>query len=719
MQPTVAFVWHMHQPYYVDRATMTTPLPWVRLHGIKAYYDLAVLAEAFPEARQTFNLTPSLVAPILELAEGRVTDRYREVTLTPPADLSPLDRVFVLQHFFMAHWDTMIKPAARYWSLLLKRGVTVDPAQWAAVTRRFSTQDLLDLQVWFNLAWFGHAARHPEIEDQAKGERFTEEDKRVVLDLQSAVLRDILPKYRALQEAGVAELTTSPFYHPILPLLIDSDAALRAQPDARLPQRLVVPEDAREQLARGVALHERVFGRRPAGLWPSEGSVSPDLIPLLHEQGIRWIATDEGILAKSLSGGEAATSPYVPYRVTVRDAEVVVVFRDRTLSDLIGFTYARNAPEARPRFLRPRGGDRRARAAAPALVAVVLDGENPWEAYPDGGKEFLTQVYRRLAARRGAGLDRRRRDPGRAVRPAPRPPAQRVVDQPEFQGSGSATPRTTGAWTSLHRTRQFSRPGGPARAVAGGGRGGLGRAVRRGGQRLVLVVRRRLFEPAGPGVRPDLRRPPRPRLFVFGEPAPPFSSSRSSSSAASCRSGAGRLHHPDHRRRATSFYEWWSASHYVVRSDAAQMYCPVAYLDGIWYGFDREHFYLRLDLAPALVGDAGPYEGCCRILAPRPVKLVFPFTRDATRCTLLRGDGSVSDGGEAPWAAVPTTARVAIRKIVELAVPFADLGVKEGERVEFVVEVSEGGIELDHYPAKRPCTFVVPGPDFEAMMWSV
>ena len=725
MPPTVAFVWHMHQPYYVDRATMTTPLPWVRLHGIKAYYDMAVLAEAFPEVRQTFNLTPSLVAQILELVEGRVTDRYREVTLTPPADLSPLDRVFVLQHFFMAHWDSMIKPAARYWSLLLKRGVTVDPAQWAAVTRRFSTQDLLDLQVWFNLAWFGHAARarHPEIEElRTKGERFTEEDKRVVLDLQSAVLRDILPKYRALQDAGVVELTTSPFYHPILPLLIDSDAALRAQPDARLPQRLTVPEDAREQLARGVALHERVFGRRPAGLWPSEGSVSPDLIPLVHEQGIRWIATDEGILAKSLSGGEAATSPYVPYRVTVRDAEVDIVFRDRTLSDLIGFTYARNAPEAAARDFFDRveaiGARERPR---PALVAVILDGENPWEAYPDGGKEFLSQVYRRLAARQGA----RASTVSDAIRDAP------LVQPLAHLHSGSwinqnfkiwiGHSEDNQAWTSLRRTRQFlaSRAAQPERSPE---------AVAEAWDALYAAEGSDWFWWYGDDfsitLAPEFDRIFRGHLArvyqLFGEPAPPFLKQpiKLERGELPIREPIGFIT-PTIDGMATSFYEWWSASHYVVRSDAAQMYCPVSYLDGIWYGFDREHFYLRLDLAPALVGDAGPYDGCCRILAPRPVKLVFPFARDAARCTLLRGDGSVSDGGEAPWATVPTTARVAIRKIVELAVPFADLGVKEGERVEFVVEVSEGGIELDHYPAKRPCTFVVPGPDFEAMMWSV
>ena len=388
--PTVAFLWHMHQPYYVDGETMTTPLPWVRLHGIRSYSDMIGTAEAFPEIRQTFNMAPSLVAQVLELVEGRVNDRYLMTTLTPAADLRLEDRVFLLQNFFMAHWDSMIRPASRYWSLLLKRGMAVDPSAWPVVAKRFSTQEYLDLQAWFNLAWFGYdaRARHPAIDAlRAKGERFSEDDKRVIVETQRAVLRTMLPRYRALAEEGRIELTTSPFYHPILPLLIDSDSALRAQPDGRLPQRIAVPEDAREQVTRGIALHQRVFGHRPQGMWPPEGSVSPEVVPLLAAQGIRWVATDEGILAKSLSGGEAATTPYLPYRVTVEGASLDLVFRDRVLSDLIGFTYANNPPEAAAQDFMGRVAAIAAQERRPApLIAVILDGENPWEAYPDGGR---------------------------------------------------------------------------------------------------------------------------------------------------------------------------------------------------------------------------------------------------------------------------------------------------------------------------------------------
>jgi alpha-amylase/alpha-mannosidase (GH57 family) len=725
MPPTVAFLWHMHQPDYVDRTAMVTPLPWVRLHGVKAYYDMAVLAEAFPEVRQTVNLTPSLITQLLELAEERVSDHYRDLTLAPAADLPPEQRVFILQHFFMANWDTMIKPIPRYWNLLLKRGLAVDPAQWAAVARRFSTQDYLDLQLWFNLAWFGHAARarYPAIDAlREQGERFTEEDKRVVLDTQSAVLRELVPRYRALQDAGTIELSTSPFYHPIIPLLIDSDSALRAQPDARLPQRFAVPEDARAHLARGLALHERVFGRRPSGLWPSEGSVSPEMVPLLHEQGVRWIATDEGILARSLSGTESRTSPYLPYRVTVDGASVDVVFRDRTLSDLIGFTYARNAPEvAAQDFLdRVQAIAARERPHTP-LIAVILDGENPWEAYPDGGKEFLSQLYRRLGQRQGVTTATL----SDAVREAP------AVQPLGGLHSGSwinqnfkiwiGHPEDNQAWTAVRRTRQFlvSRAGESGRSPE---------SLAQAWEALYAAEGSDWFWWYGDDFSSVLAlefdrifRSHLTRVYqVLGEPVPPWLRQpiKLEHGDTPIREPVGFIF-PTIDGVATSFYEWWSASYYSVHSDAAQMYCPVSYLSGIWYGFDLDHLYVRCDPAPAVAGATGSYLGCCHVLAPRPFKITFPLSGGAdVRCALVKGDGA-GDGGQVQWQTVATQARIGVGKIVELAVPFADLDLKEGERVEFVVEILDGGIELDHYPAKRPCSFVVPGRDFEAKMWSV
>jgi alpha-amylase/alpha-mannosidase (GH57 family) len=715
--PTVAFLWHMHQPSYLDRKANCVRLPWVRLHGIRAYYDMAVLAERFADVHQTFNLVPSLTSQIDDLIEGRVRDRFLEVTSVAAADLDPDDRVFVLQYFFMAHWEAMIRPAPRYWSLLLKRGVSVGPAEWPSVARRFSTQELLDLQVWFNLAWFGYAARqrYPAIDQlRAKGARFSEDDKRVVMDAQAAVLRELVPRYRALADAGVAELTTSPFYHPIMPLVIDTESARRATPDAKLPERFAAPEDAEAQLARAVDHHDRVFGRRPEGLWPPEGAVSPEVVPIAARHGIRWMAADEGVLARSSVGRGSPGTLYAPYRVTVDGASLDVIFRDRTLSDLIGFTYAHNPPEAAAedfcaRILAIAARD----ASSRNVVAVILDGENPWEAYPDGGEGFLSAVYRRLAE----GRDIRAASIGAAIREAP------VVAELSHLHSGSwinqnfriwiGHPEDNQAWTLLRRARQLLA------ARTGNADSGV---LHDAWDALYAAEGSDWFWWYGDEFS-SMLSPEFDRIFrlhlarvyeVLNQPVPP-----ALRQAIKIERDQERmcepvgLIHPTIDGRATSFYEWWSASRYTVRSDAGQMYCPVAYASTFFFGFDLEYLYLRLDVSPGVIGSAsGTFTGRCHMVAPRPLSLAFPLSRRDGTCTLTRGEG-------ADTITVPTAARVAIERVVELAVPFADLDIKEGERVEFFVEVWEGGVELGRYPPDRPCAFVVPGRDFESRMWSV
>ncbi len=716
--PIVAFLWHMHQPSYVDRSANLARLPWVRLHGTKAYYDMAVLAERFGEVHQTFNLVPSLTAQLIDLVEGRVQDRFLQITKVPASDLEPEDRIFVLQHFFMAHWEAMIRPAPRYWSLLLKRGVTVSANEWPAVARRFSTQDLLDLQVWFNLAWFGYAARHrygAVDELRAKGERFTERDKHAVLEAQTAVLRELIPRYRGLAEAGIAELTTSPFYHPILPLIIDTESAQRATPEVRLPDRFAAPEDAEVQLARAVEHHEQVLGRRPAGLWPPEGSVSPEVIPSAARHGFQWLATDEGVLARSLRSGDGSGTPYTPYRVTVDGVSLDVVFRDRTLSDLIGFTYAHNPPEA-------AADDFFGRVAAIAnrdsgrehMVAVILDGENPWEAYPDSGEGFLSAVYRRLATGRHA----RAATMSEAIRDAPARPALSHFHSGSWINQNFRIwighPEDNQAWSLLRRTRQFLATHGADPALSAEDRQNAWDALYAAEgsdwfwwygddftsmlspefDRIFRLHLARVYEALKQPVPAHLRQAIK---IARGEPA--------------IREPV-RFIHPTIDGRATSFYEWWSASQYTVRSDAGQMYCPVAYATALYYGFDLEHLYLRLDVSPGLMCSApGTFVGRCHVMTPRPLSLTFPLCRGDGACVLTQGEGPDA-------VVVPTRARVAVDRVVELAVPFAELGLKEGERVEFVVEVLEGKVELGRYPTDRACTFVVPGRDFEAMMWS-
>ncbi|MBI4716130.1 MAG: glycoside hydrolase, partial [Nitrospirae bacterium] len=392
----IAFVWHMHQPYYKDVVTGKFILPWVRLHGIKDYYDMAAILEDYPAVHQTFNLVPSLMEQIQDYLRG-VKDEYQEMTLKPAADLTPTERIFVLRNFFALNWDQMVFPHPRYRDLLEKRGHDGSEKAMERAARRFSTQDLLDLQVWFNLSWFDPLFKDgdPLLRELIrKGTDFTEEEKTAVMEKQLEVLGMILPEYRKLAERGQIEVTASPYYHPILPLLCDTQIARVALPGLPLPkQRFRQPDDARTQIQKAVAFHKSVFGVLPAGMWPSEGSVSEEILPMLTEAGIRWIATDEEILARSLDvhfhrglgeGGAVPEPLYHPYLLERDNRSLAIIFRDHQLSDLIGFVYSKWDPVKAAEDLIGRLHRIRTDLSGhsdPPLVSIILDGENAWEYY--------------------------------------------------------------------------------------------------------------------------------------------------------------------------------------------------------------------------------------------------------------------------------------------------------------------------------------------------
>ena len=408
----VAFVWHMHQPFYQDTTSGDYSLPWVRLHALKDYMHMAEALAEHPAVHATFNLVPSLVQQLQDYADGRAVDRCLAVSLKE--SWTPEDREFMFSFFFNIHWDRFIRRYPRYAELLELRQRAAGRADL------LSDGDYRDLAVWFNLAWTdpGLLQRDEALRAlAAKGRGFSLADMRALAARQQALIGRILPLYRRLEEAGQVELSTSPYYHPILPLLVDAYAARESTPTARLPEAPYAhPEDAAEQLRRAMDAHERAFGRRPRGLWPSEGSVSQALVPLLEQvEGLRWLATDEGILAHSLQTpiqrdheGHVLNPQvlYRPYRLQQRigadtPSHLQIFFRDVLLSDRIGFVYkslgsADAAGDLIWRLHRIR--QNLPPGSPPALVSIILDGENCWEEYEDNGTPFLRELYRRLSS---------------------------------------------------------------------------------------------------------------------------------------------------------------------------------------------------------------------------------------------------------------------------------------------------------------------------------
>ncbi len=392
--PALALYWHFHQPCYRDPATGRATMPWVRLHGIKDYYGMAELLREFPGVRCSFNFVPALLDQLEACAAGEAFDEFEELARRPAGELSPAERERAVEVFFYAHWDRMIRVHGRYGELLEKRAPWKRSAAQAAPD--FSTEELRDLATWSTLAWYHPLAVERDAglrELAAKGRDFSESEKLYVLDRQRSVLAEVIPAYRELAARGQIELTTTPYYHPILPLLVDMTSARAAIPGVRMPEHWKpVPEDAREQLRRAVASHRRRFGSAPAGCWPSEGSLSEAVVPLLAEAGFSWTASDEEILAYSLGRSMERSELYKPYRLEFGGENVAAIFRDRELSDAIGFVYHRWEDQAAA----ARDFVRRARESGGQLVTAILDGENAWEYYPGGGLPFLRALYAEL-----------------------------------------------------------------------------------------------------------------------------------------------------------------------------------------------------------------------------------------------------------------------------------------------------------------------------------
>ena len=386
----LALLWHMHQPYYEDLATGEHILPWVRLHAIKDYWGMVALLREFPGIRVTFNLVPSLVAQVQAFAANRARDRHLELGLKPAEELTPDEGRFLVANGFHAPYDQMIGPYPRYAELHARR----------MERRAFDARDLRDLQVWHKLVWIDPdlLGSDPRLVSLIKKDRdFAEADKAMLRGIELELLASVVQEYCDAGRRGQVELATSPFYHPILPLLCDSDAHLHAHPQAARPRvRFSRPEDARLQIDRAIAFHEASFGSRPNGMWPSEGSVSDQAVQLIADAGLQWIATDEDILARSLQQAMRPELLYRPYRLG--ESGPVALFRDHALSDRIGFHYKSwEAGAAADDFLgRVRDAGRRfteATGGEVATVSVILDGENAWEYYPGGGRPFLRALY--------------------------------------------------------------------------------------------------------------------------------------------------------------------------------------------------------------------------------------------------------------------------------------------------------------------------------------
>jgi len=419
MKPNLdlVFLWHMHQPDYRDYATGDFLLPWVYLHATKDYSDMAWHLEQHPQMHAVVNFVPVLLDQIEDYADQFATGKLRDPLLRMLGRenldcVSEADREFVLDSCFRSNHTKMIAPFPAY-KRLYDLFQLLEPQGGVSLTY-LSGQYLADLLVWYHLVWCGESVRreHPlVVRLLAKGEGYSAQERQALLALVGEVVSGIVPRYRRLAESGQIEISATPHYHPLAPLLIDLHSARESEPESSLPQSQVYP-GGRKRVARHLSMaresHQARFGVYPNGIWPAEGAVSTPLIGLLGEQDCHWAASGQGVLVNSLraagmASDEAMDYLYRPYRIEGQAGEVNCFFRDDRLSDMIGFEYSNwHGSDAASHFVAQLEGI--AHRAAPGqrpVVSVILDGENAWEYYPYNGYYFLHELYDKLQAHPG------------------------------------------------------------------------------------------------------------------------------------------------------------------------------------------------------------------------------------------------------------------------------------------------------------------------------
>lgn len=410
---SVVFYWHMHQPFYREAESGQYHLPWVYLHAIKDYTDMATIIEQVPGARAVVNYVPSLTAQIEDYAQQlrawldgeqeHLPDPMLAALATKSGDFNEADRAYLLENCFRLNHERNLhryEAYSRLWNL-------AQHAEKHEASDYLGGHYFTDLVTWYHLGWLGETVRQSNFVARRlieKERNFTYQDRRDLLTLIASLLSDVPGHYRRLEAAGKIELSTTPYAHPIMPLMLDFHTAKETVPDALIPEEPYPggEERAREHVVLAQQSHEKLFGSQPSGCWPAEGAVSEEALGILAESGFKWCATGEGVLHHSLGYNlreKQALSVYHPWLIGEDEKQITCFFRDDHLSDLIGFEYSRwNNSDAIANFMHELAVVRHHTQGMEApIVAIIMDGENAWEHFHENGLPFLTGLYQQIA----------------------------------------------------------------------------------------------------------------------------------------------------------------------------------------------------------------------------------------------------------------------------------------------------------------------------------
>lgn len=697
----VVFLWHFHQPYYGVPDADEFFLPWVRLHAVKSYYDMARMLEEWPAIRATFNFSGSLLQQIVEYVDDGKRDRWWRWSKKAPATLSLAERRGMVRNFFSLDVARKITPLSRYQDLYDRRqemGV-------ASLAESLSDQELLDLQVLFNLCWCGFGARDdfPLIDELlSQGQGFDERARNALLDIHIEVMSQLLPLYRKLIDRDQIEVSVSPMYHPIIPLVIDTEVAARPSPQRPRPTPYRAPEDAAAHIQQALELAESTLGVRPQGIWPSEGSVSPEASALFAEAGVQWIATDEEVLCRSRGDQwDRHRDLWRPWRLGDKPAPRIF-FRDRGLSDRIGFSYAKvgagDAADDLVGDLIEIGADLQ---ADKGCVSIILDGENPWEHYRDDGRPFLDALYARLSA----AEELRSNTPSRI--------AAELTSRLDHLHSGSwimanfniwiGHEQTNQAWEWLRKADEFL-----ARTTA---RSPSHPNLDRAREHLRIAQGSDWFWWYGDDFssEQDDQFDALFRALVAGVwstldvPAPdqlahPIGKAPTQANALQI-TVPQRFISPTIDGKIGGYFDWNRAGQITVSGGHGSMFESFRPLASILYGFSPLHFFLCLK-------PGEDFSAKCRF------QIHIEHRDRSHQIPLARGDTAIDDDALAGTA-------IAFDEVAELSIPLHMLGLSAGDHFELAIDIERDGLQLRRFPSHDAYRLEVPKIDPGLEYWIV
>ncbi len=710
----LSFLWHMHQPFYKNLWTGRYLLPWVLLHGTKDYFDMPFMIKDYENIRQNFNLVPSLLLQLKDYETGEVDDTYLNILKKPAEELNNDDKSFILMNFFNANWENMIKPLPRYYELLRKRGFYYSKENIENIQRYFSVQDFRDIQILFFLAWIDPMffGKYEELKRlKAKGRFFTEEDKVALIKAQHEILKGIIPLYREMAEKGKVELSTSPFYHPIIPLVIDNRIARVALPDISLPEKpFSYPEDAAAQIERALAYFHDTFHFLPEGMWPPEGSVSNEALRLYMRYNVNWIATDEDILFKSLNmegrrpGDSFLKSPeylYKPYKFESDGKEINIIFRDKMLSDLISFHYSRMHPKDAAndlinRILQIR--DQVKNKLRTPFVNITMDGENAWENYVNDGWDFFKYLYEMM-------------EKEESIRPITISDYLKEADSFGrihncFAGSwinhnfyiwiGHVEDNT--AWSLLTETREMLEKQDPEKMnknawesifIAEGSDWNWWYGDDHASENDEIFDL--LFRENLSNVYRFLGKEPTAKLSI-----PVIIEERE----VKPQIEPVNFIHPTIDGKRTNYFEWMGSGYIENKSHGVAIHESVTLIKGLYYGFDERYLYIRADLDKNYLNSEGDITFDIQITTSVKTFSISYSAKD----NIVNTD-------------IPVTIKYV--DILEASLEISSLGIGAKDKIFLWLTLKIKEMRVDRIPSRGYLSITVPSKDFEMEMWYV